>query len=369
MDLYTCSTAYQLMNAIILASQRQEKADIIFTSKALVHHCDMELLKQKEIFRKIYVWDEISRRFSCFARNRVQYMVNLLKKATIYFRPKVMYKSIPNRTVIYQHVFIGFADYPAQCIYYYFKKNGATLVLYDEGTYTYECLSVRPSFIRKSVSYLIFGSWIMDECRGLYVRRPEQINCGKYKNIPLKRLYKSDHALDRLLMEIFYGSYKDMLLFERKVIYFDQNIDRLEIKKMLLRLADVVSGGIGKEHVLVKLHPMSSDLAVYSSDLETYSSRVPFEVIMDACHIGDKILISLFSTACFSPKYILNEEPYIIFLYKIMKFDTYIEFNAQFLHGVENLRQSYSKPDRIIIPETIEEMLKELKRIKEAEGW
>lgn len=369
MDLYTCSTAYQLMNAVILASQRQEKADVMFTSQSLANHCNMELLRKKGIFHRIYVWDKISSRFSCFSHSRMQYVGNLFKKACIYFRPKAMYKTMPNREMSYQRLLIGYADYPAQCIYYYFKKKGASLIFYDEGTYTYEFLSIHPSLFRKAVSYMIFGSWIMDECTEVYAKRPSQVNCGKYKNMPVKQLCQSSRETDKVLMELFYGSYEDARLFERKVIYFDQNIDRAEIRKMLLKLADVVSGVIGKEELLVKLHPMSGELAAYSSELTTYCSRVPFEVLMNTCHMGDKILISLFSTACFSPKYILDEEPYVIFLYKIMKFDTYIEFNAQFLHGVENLRRSYTKPNRIIIPETTEEMMEELKRIKEAKGW
>ncbi len=369
MDLYTCSTPYQLMNAVILASQRQVKADVILTNNNLVQICNIEALEKKKIFHQIYAWDEISDKFSNFSHSRSQYVLSLLKKISIYFRTKKLCDNIPNRDMVYRNVFIGYAAYPDQCIYYYFKKKGASLIFYDEGTYTYEFLSVRPSFIRKAVSYIIFGSLIADECRGVYARRPGQVNCGKYRGIPVKQIDKSSDEMDVFLMELFCGSYEDISLFARNVLFFDQNIERPEIRRMHSELADIAAGIVGKDNMLVKLHPQSGGGMLYSSELTTYCSKIPFEIMLNACHAGGKVLISIFSTACFSPKYILDEEPYIIFLYKIMKFDTYIEFNAQFLHGVESLKRCYQQPDRVMIPETVDELKEKLRMIGDAEGW
>ena len=52
-----------------------------------------------------------------------------------------------------------------------------------------------------------------------------------------------------------------------------------------------------------------------------------------------------------------------------MKFDTYIEFNAQFLHWVESLKRCYQQPDRVMIPETVDELKEKLRMIGDAEGW
>ena len=124
MDLYTCSTPYQLMNAVILASQRQVKADVILTNNNLVQICNIEALEKKKIFHQIYAWDEISDKFSNFSHSRSQYVLSLLKKISIYFRTKKLCDNIPNRDMVYRNVFIGYAAYPDQCIYYYFKKKG-----------------------------------------------------------------------------------------------------------------------------------------------------------------------------------------------------------------------------------------------------
>lgn len=139
MNLFVCSTAYQLMNAVYLAKSKDEKSDIIFIKRGMEKICDICKLKKEKLFRNIYCWytltDKVSDNNVADSKSKIIYN---LKKLYIYNNLKKIYKTLPNYDQIYETIYIGYADFPSQCIYYYFEKNDCKLNLYEDGTYTYE---------------------------------------------------------------------------------------------------------------------------------------------------------------------------------------------------------------------------------------
>ena len=121
---------------------------------------------------------------------------------------------------------------------------------------------------------------------------------------------------------------------------------------------------IGKDELVVKMHPASKNIN-YPDNVLKFFDRIPFELIMDSYSMDNKILISIFSTACFSPKSLMDEEPYIILTYRIMK--NWFSINSQYLELIEQVKDSYKKPEKIMIPDSIEELTKDILRIRSLE--
>lgn len=368
MDLYLCSTPYQLMNAMLIAADRNLSADLLIINMRLKNICDLKAIEASNVFCNVYIWDEITNRIETFSNSTIHYIKNTINKVGVYFRPKKLCRSIPNADKVYKMIFIGYADYPSQCVYYHFKKKGAVLSLYDEGTYSYKCLTIKPNIIRKAVSKIIFKEWIMNSVTSMYARSPSKIDVGEYKNIKIVLINHPEQIMKKQFYKIFYGKAEDInALNDRMCIFFDQNIDRQEIRAGVSDIADRVANIVGDNNIIIKLHPFSSEKARYSSRLTILKTKVPFEILINSGTIGRKVLISLFSTTCFTPKYLYDDEPYVIFLYKVLKFDQYVEFNKKYLNSVNDLILSYRDKKRIIIPESTAELERCIKEIYEKE--
>ena len=77
----------------------------------------------------------------------------------------------------------------------------------------------------------------------------------------------------------------------------------------------------------------------------------------------DSILISFFSTAAFTPKLLYGKEPYLLFLYKLIREPV---FHAD--QVVDGLRRCYFRPEKIMVPETITELLTLIEGLERGEA-
>ncbi len=360
MNLFVCSTAYQLMNAIYLAIKEEKKSDIIFTKSGMDEICDIDKLVKENIFRNVYRWYAIADKVSDdnVADNKSK-AIRFLNKIYICSNLKKIYKSLPNKDSIYETIYIGYADFPSQCIYYYFEKNNCKLHLYEDGTYTYECLAVTPTLLRKVSCRLLFGSYILDRCSKVWIRKREQLNLGKYTEIEIGTIEIEDTVKSRLL-SVFRGEGIDISVFSKPVIFFDQNIEINLVKGKQIEIVEAIEREIGNDKLVVKMHPASRNTD-YPDNILKFYDKIPFELIMDSYSMDRKILISIFSTACFSPKLLMDEEPYIILTYKIMK--NSFSINTQYLELIEKIKGSYTNPEKIMIPDSIEELIKSISKI------
>lgn len=233
--------------------------------------------------------------------------------------------------------------------------------MYDEGTYTYGCLDIELPFYKKLVDKLLFGSILIDATEVVYLRLPEKIRLGKHSNIKLIKINSICADKDRKdILKIFNVKNENVLLFSRSLILFDQNLENNEIREAQFKVAEICCAIVGKDNVLIKLHPASRKI-LYPKDCQIYKDKVPFEIIMNSFAMSNKILLSIFSTACFSPKQIMNQEPYVIFIYKILK--KYFQIDEKYLQTIDDLREEYSDKNRIFVPNSIDELKEILHKI------
>ena len=70
--------------------------------------------------------------------------------------------------------------------------------------------------------------------------------------------------------------------------------------------------------------------------------------------LNNKLFISIHSTACFSAKMLFDKEPYVILFYKLGD-DEVTHVTEEFEQIVMRFKNSYSDPDKVMIPNNIEE--------------
>ena len=137
-----------------------------------------------------------------------------------------------------------------------------------------------------------------------------------------------------------------------KVLYFDtlqENYLGGSMEQHLNTL-QILSEMIDIKEITIKKHPRNFSKEYITHGYQIYSGlSVPFEVVCANQDFGKNLLISTFSTACFSPKVLFDQEPYVILTYKMLGYE------AQMKESIEQyicrIRNSYRNPERIIIPE------------------
>ncbi|NTK91234.1 hypothetical protein HQ677_12100 [Enterococcus faecium] len=106
------------------------------------------------------------------------------------------------------------------------------------------------------------------------------------------------------------------------------------------------------ERVIYRPHPSQNEIDHFK---HVDISRSQWEVLSGILS-EDKVLIGICSTAQFTPKYIYDKEPVLIFTLQI--FDNYcpVETKVQLLEMIEDMKSIYKHKERIICPKSVQDL-------------
>lgn len=368
MDLFVCSSHYQLLNAISIVNEYNIEADLMIISDSIANNCKLEVLYEEHVFQSIFIWTDI---YEMLTDEKIKTTMDkvcmYMKKINVYARLRKIWDTIPNKDKTYEKVHIAYVDSITLSVYSFFKRTGASLSLFEDGTYTYGCLSIKKSIIRSIAERIIFGSQGIDECNQVFVKHPDMLDKGKFSDIILMQFSgkPDEYTLNTIILPLYRTSSEIMEKFKKRVIFFDGNLELDELKAMQKKIAIKTTNILGVENVLVKLHPSSRDLN-YGDNIDTFNGKIPFEIVMTYEQMERKVLISIFSTACMAPKRDFGQEPYVIFTYKLFKEN--FSISSQYLNQIDQLREIYINKEKIYVPSSMEEYMQTLKLIREEIG-
>lgn len=247
----------------------------------------------------------------------------------------------------------------------YFKRKNAEIIFLDDGIETYLTANTRSHY---SAAYKFFSRLTQNGGTNLiadkwYVYAPELVvNRTRSQAVfPLKPLEHLSLPIKQDLNRVF--GYEQQML-SSSFVYFDQigtgdfsNGEELfEIQNHLLEL---LSNICEIEHLLIKLHPRTLQ-TTYDNRYRILQTQVPWEVILLNEQTDNSVLISLSSTACLTPKLIFDKEPWCIFLFKLFPVS-----GDEIENLIQRIRACYRNPQRILIPNNVEEF----KQLLEEQPW
>lgn len=364
MELFVCSSNYQLLNAIMIIKKYNIEADLIIIRESIWSECNLDILNQAKIFKEIYRWTDLLENLTDERIKKPSDKIKVqIKKMIIYLGKKKIWNSLPNKDKQYTKVHIAYIDSISLWIYAYFKRTGANLSLYEDGTYSYGCLDIKKTFLRRLSERLLYGMSGIDEYIQMYIKHPEKVNIGSHsvELLKIENKFNSD-IVTKVLLPLYKSTVGDLASFEKKVIFFDQNLELNEVKHTQKHIASEIAKVFGKDNILVKLHPSSRDVE-YGEGIKTFKGRLPFELVMAYENMNNKVLISIFSTACISPKLDFDQEPYVIFTYKL--YGDKISICSKYLEQIDQLIRCYHSKFKVKIPNNIEEFIQIIKVIEE----
>lgn len=188
-----------------------------------------------------------------------------------------------------------------------------------------------------------------------WVYRPDQI-CNRLKYASkVERIFPPDEEVKAMILKIW-DIRRSPYIFS-KYIFFDTLLER----EVLHRIVDPIVETVGKVNFTFKQHPLRKDRPFADNEMKIWpASDVPFEAYLATGNYNDNVLISQYSTACFTPKFIYDQEPIIIFIYRIVP----TKEGAEMVESMVNkLISLYEQKGRIYIPKDVDEFCQIIKQI------
>lgn len=192
---------------------------------------------------------------------------------------------------------------------------------------------------------------------------PELTNVGKHrvdvKKIRVNSISKADYKLvERIKNTMRADTFKLDILADKDLIFFDSAFhDASKLQTQDLYLRKIIETAENTNKICLKLHP-SSDKTQYVEHKLSIIDNIPFEIVALNNSLNNKILISIFSSACFTPTLLFGETPIIVILYKLFSKEHEIDNNV--LQFIEKFKERYPN-GKFYLPENNDELVEIIK--------
>ena len=228
-----------------------------------------------------------------------------------------------------------------------------------------------------------FGNQIKDYVTGYYALLDKYVFRGRYEFAP-SRMYvyhpelcdneitdnilkmpefdRNNAAFDKALK--IYDYRQNDAYKKRRVVYFTQPLEQIPGEYMSeseREINSVIKNAGMKDELIMRVHPRQSEIELFGCEADGINN---FWELESSNSITDKhILVSAFSTAAFTPKYINSVEPYVIFTYKLQFRMTEGAFWENIEMFIGKFGELYEDKTKILVPESYGELSDMLKSI------
>lgn len=213
----------------------------------------------------------------------------------------------------YDVVLFASRDFVSRCVITYVKyfKPETLLISYDEGLGTYTSLmECYTNIVEKTLIKVLYNddaNIITDKL--LY--EPDAY-CGNAENIKLYKIPKINSKIVYMCNRLF--QFDKKMQINDKYIFFDQYFD--ENDETLQKVIEILVRKTGNQ-LMIKKHPQTPDGNFSIGHIYEYPN-IPYEIIAaNDDNIENKVLITSFSTAVWTPMLLFKKFPKIILLYPI----------------------------------------------------
>lgn len=355
--LYYCNSAYQIMEIVNLHWQRKYKeyekisnyeGDLIILNSFDGAEGIKNNIIKTNLFSKVFF---VEKTYNKGLFHVVKSVIDVL------FPSKYLYDNfkLKKQDIINKYNYLVVPKYSTIMDAIFRLNRNAKIHLYEDGMGSYFAM---PSLKPKSKVYKwLNGNTNFEDYEALYLVMPELYSGDEH------RLVKSMPEINDECLEYLKKNFPVSNIDNKKDIYWiAQYLNNSDYLKLVDNLLLVI--GKYKNRVLCRPHPRYSNIFDFSN-FEIDSSKESWELkILNIESINESLLISVHSTACFTPKMLFNEEPYIILFYKL--FDKEVSnTNDNFEELLTKFRNKYSNPNKIMIPNSIKEFEQCVQRFAE----
>lgn len=326
-------------------------------------------LRNLDFVKQVYMIDRLDyeKKYSNILVRKYQVLKDLLfpeKRLISMITPHVNLKDKPYK-------YIASAGYMNTNVllqsYFYGRNLDFYSVQFEDGMESYRKKTLKENctglyglacrVLKKGILY-----WNIKE---ICVYRPELVKKNDFcsKILPLLRGKNFSELTERILRPLFEEDKSDESInFLENMIYFDQtgtgDESVVKGKNMERRVLGIIRDY--SDSIVVKMHPRAE--ASSKEGIRSVKTIIPWEILCQKINVNKKVLISISSSACVTPKLLGDEEPRVILLYNIIKD---INTGEEVKRFYQDIRESYRDKSRFMIPENVDELVGCLEKVRE----
>lgn len=349
--IFLCGTPFHIITSVFLKNQYNMKSDMIIYDE----FPQTDILKKNLCEYAGFDNVEIMSHEKDFGMPRNKILIYLFTFLG-YFRIKKYVSSVLPQITAYSDVFFANAqsvDIVDRFIFCYLKKYHPSIKLhymeegwecYDEKFYELTKLDYifRKYIVRGNTHF--FGMTIHSYSLDLY----DSINPNK--KMEVLQIEKNNQSVTEILKKVFsYIQIEDLSSYDS--IVFD-TVRKEEFVNDGSEKYNAVVNEVLKDKdnnsVIVKPHPRDKNKHFDYKYFKTYG--FPFEILCLYCDFNNYTFINNFSSAVFTPKLLFDQEPTIVFSYKLLEENmNHVEGDKSLI--IENFRNLYRDSSKIVVLE------------------
>ncbi len=344
--LFICGTPFHVISSIILQHQLGIEADIIIYDAFANIDKLTASLKSESIFGNIRVLNK-EKEYRLPKSLISRYIYAFLG----YFRIKRMVSRVMPEIKEYSDVYFANAqvvDVIDRYNYCYLKKYYPEINLhfveegwdcYDEKFYE---LTTLDYIFRK---FVVRGkTHVLDATLHTY-----SLDLYKWMNPQTKRtvvqIQKPDSVVFEKLRRVF-SYYSNYDLSSYDVVLFDTVRDEVFTKEGSEKFNKIVQKLVENKKVIVKSHPRETERYFDYDYFET--EGFPFEILCLFNNFDDFVFINNGSSAVFNPKLVFEQEPKLIFTYRVLSKNMKNSL-ADYDSIIDNFKKLYRDDSKIVV--------------------
>ena len=220
----------------------------------------------------------------------------------------------------YKKIFIANMDRFAQLTYNalsHLQKTSPKLFLYEDGISTYSLLMNNfyddtklcdDKTLRQKIAKLVCrDKSIWGNIKYALVFEPRLMSWTPSQNRKIKKIDKNDKRFLDIVNYVFdYSGIENE--YDKKYIFLEESYSASGIEVNDIEIVNKLSEKVGKENILVKIHPRNPVNRFEKLGYKTSKNNsIPWEVIcMNLQDISEKVLISISSSALVMPSLVLG---------------------------------------------------------------
>lgn len=342
--LFIVSTQYQMFNVLNICNNIgvvKDTIDLVILDFGTNIYSKLNINLLNLFFNKVYIHKiKVPRR---------KLVKNISLALQIIFQGRF---GIQNKRK-YEEIYIAGTESYSKALAFSMGRKGFKLYYYEEGVGSYT--QILDKDLKKKQEFLFqlrYGITPIKRCSRVYLYNPAFVMCNTADKTVCK--ISSNRSMQKKWIDIFKGEHESI---EHRFIFFGQWYESAREYGFQNVLIKALMEVISREDCCIKLHPsrMEEQISYLENNIEKVSSNSSsFEVVNHYHDMRDKVLISVTSTAVSSPKLIYDEEPFVIYCFKIFADLKHEKASENTLGVVEKLKHIY-KEDKVFIPESIEE--------------
>lgn len=353
-----CDTPLQLFNGLDFVLNNCEESlhntDLYIYHQFRASESYSKRIQRENIFHTVYDVKPF-KQYSSKVKSKCDTLKKLLMPS------KTLKKSIISgdnfESAHYEYIILSFQTSFGICFHKYFSQAQVILIEDGFGSYFGDILHSYTSRTFQLIDRLFFGNSLQIEPVKSYIRNFQLY--GSYIDVNMQQLPMKYNEEQLVILQRIFQYQENVQYKEHQIVYLTQPItekDNSDItveEAVLTRLSD---------KALIRVHPRQNKDSIEAIEKDVYDNLWELECINQLN--DNNILLGVYSTAQLMPKILMDAEPTIVFLYRLYFKNLEDKKWKDIEAFIERFKKIYRQPEKIFIPNTIEEFNKIMDRLQ-----